>query len=95
MSRVVTYAKESDKGACQKWHQSGGGDIAYRSRRAPDPLKCVGCVASGRAPVWIRIKACADEIFELWVLVRHFSFEIFKSVDREISRRSRENLVDN
>ena len=95
MLGVVTYAKDSDKGACQKWHQSGGQGIAYKSRRAPDPLKYVGCVASGRAPVWIRIEAGADEIFELWGLVRHFSFEILKSADWEISRRSRDNLVDN
>ena len=72
-----------------------GGDIAYKSRRAPDPLKYVGCVASGRAPVWIRIEAGADEIFELWVLVRHFPAEVLKSADWEISRRSRDNLVDN
>ena len=95
MLGVVTYAKDSDKGACQKWHKSGGGDIAHKSRRAPDPLKYVGCVASGRAPVWIRIEAGADEIFEFWVLVRHFPAEVLKSADWEISRRSRDNLVDN
>ena len=78
MSRVVTYAKESDKGACQKWHKSRGGHIAYRSSRAPDPLKYVGCVASGRAPVWIRIEAGADEIFELWILVRYLRAEVLK-----------------
>ena len=72
-----------------------GGDIAYKSRRAPDPLKYVGCVASGRAPVWIRIEVGADEISEFWVLVRHFPAEVLKSADWEISRRSRDNLVDN
>ena len=67
----------------------------YKSRRAPDPLKYVGCVASGRAPVWIRIEVGADEISEFWVLVRHFPAEVLKSADWEISRRSRDNLVDN
>ena len=55
-----------------------GGDIVYKSRRAPDPLKYVGCVASGRAPVWIRIEAGADEIFELWILVRYLRAEVLK-----------------
>ena len=52
----------------------------YKSRRAPDPLKYVGCVASGRAPIWIRIEVGADEISEFWVLVRHFPAEILKSL---------------
>ena len=55
-----------------------GGHIAYRSSRAPDPLKYVGCVASGQAPVWIRIEAGADEIFELWILVRYLRAEVLK-----------------
>ena len=72
-----------------------GGALRTRSSRAPDPLKYVGCVASGRAPVWIRIEVGADEISEFWVLVRHFPAEVLKSADWEISRRSRDNLVDN
>ena len=82
MLGVVTYAKDSDKGACQKWHKSAGGEIAYKSRRAPDPLKYVGCVASGRAPVWIRIEAGADEIFELWILVRYLRAEVLKWTEK-------------
>ena len=70
----------------------GGAHCVQVKPRTGPSLKYVGCVASGRAPVWIRIEAGADEIFELWLLVRHFSFEILKSADREISRRSRDNL---
>ena len=40
LSGVVTYAKDSDKGACQKWHQSGGGGhcVQVKARTGPSQV---------------------------------------------------------
>ena len=38
--RSRTYAKDSDKGACQKWHQSGGGGhcVQVKARTGPSQV---------------------------------------------------------
>ena len=80
MSGVVLTRRKAIEEHVRSGIKAGEGGIVYKSRRAPDPLKYVGCVASGRAPVWIRIEVGADEISEFWVLVRHFPAEILKSL---------------